>query len=192
MEDNDGGGGYGGVPPPTPPAVQWSRGSGKSCCCCTDVNSYRPHRQFSNFARLTSCNVAKPTSGTSTSDCVCATKEVSKRLVCWRGGDIGGVAWGGRGGALGARGRRAAAWRSVRLCCCPESLQPLMDTSSPPEPNTPHNICSQTAALTPNAAPRRPIPPAGGGARWPRPGQIRRSDRGLQVRPPGRPRATQR
>lgn len=67
------------------------------------------------------------------------------------------------GGGSGARGQRAAAWRSVRPCCSPESLQPLMDTSSPPEPNTPHNICSQTAALTPNAAPRRPIPPAGGG-----------------------------
>lgn len=37
-----------------------------------------------------------------------------------------------------------------------------MDTSSPPEPNTPHNICCQTAALTPNAAPRRPIPSARG------------------------------
>lgn len=79
---------------------------------------------------------------------------------------------GGDGGG-GCGGRREGVWESGVDALQPggqsdsvaplKASKPLMDTSSPPEPNTPHNICSQTAALTPNAAPRRPIPPAGGG-----------------------------
>lgn len=95
-------------------------------------------------------------------------------------------------GASQGFGRRRLTCGSleVRVCCSPESLQPLIDTSSPPElcwsehtaehlfPNSPGG-----AVLTPNAHLAAQFPGRGQMApSSPRPGQITRSD-GLQVPP---------
>lgn len=58
----------------------------------------------------------------------------------------------------------------VRVCCSPESLQPLIDMSSllsSAGANTPQNICSQTALAEPYwHRTRTPPPNSQAGARW--------------------------